>query len=236
MKLLLYSTSALQGDPYLHFCKEKITTFLAKNGAKQIVFIPFAAVTFSYNEYESKVIKGLDNKNIQITSIHHFEDQQKAIIEAEAIMVGGGNSFQLLNEIYQNDLLEIIKKRVKDGIPYVGWSAGSNLACPTIKTTNDMPIVAPPSFDALNFIPFQINPHYLHGNPPGHNGETREQRILEFLEVNQKITVVGLREGSVLEINENNIQLIGEKEIRIFKYQQEFYELKVGADFNFLMK
>ncbi|PJB13738.1 MAG: dipeptidase PepE, partial [Flavobacteriales bacterium CG_4_9_14_3_um_filter_32_8] len=105
-----------------------------------------------------------------------------------------------------------------------------------IKTTNDMPIVAPPSFDALNFIPFQINPHYLHGNPPGHNGETREQRILEFLEVNQKITVVGLREGSVLEINENNIQLIGEKEIRIFKYQQEFYELKVGADFNFLMK
>lgn len=236
MKLLLLSNSSLQGEPYLHFCKNKINTFLAENNAKQVVFIPFAAVTFSYDEYESKVIKGLDNINIQITSIHHFEDQQKAINEADAIMVGGGNSFQLLNEVYKNDLLEVIKKRVKEGVPYVGWSAGANLACPTIKTTNDMPIVFPPSFDALNLVSFQINPHYIHGNPPGHNGETREQRILEFLEVNQKMIVVGLREGTMLEINEDNIQLIGGKEIRIFKHQQDFYELKVGADINFLMK
>ena len=236
MKLLLSSNSSLQGEPYLHFCKNKINNFLAENGVKQIVFIPFAAVTFGYDEYENKVINGLANKNIKIRSIHHFEDQQKAINEADAIMVGGGNSFQLLNKIYQNNLLEIIKKRVNNGIPYVGWSAGSNLACPTIKTTNDMPIVFPPSFEALNLIPFQINPHYIHGNPPGHNGETREQRILEFLEVNQKITVVGLREGSILEINKKSIQLFGEKEIRIFKYEQNFYELQVGNDLNFLMK
>jgi dipeptidase E len=235
MKLLLSSNSTLHGEPYLQFCKDKINAFLAENEAKRIVFIPFAAATFSYEDYETNVINGLDNNKLQIKSIHQFKDKVKALNEADAIMVGGGNSFKLLNEIYQNDLLDIIRKKVKEGMPYIGWSAGSNMACPTIKTTNDMPIVAPPSFNALNLIPFQINPHYIHGNPPGHNGETREQRLLEFLELNSNITVVGLREGSIFEVNGNQISLIGEKEARIFKYRKEFYELSANADFNFLL-
>lgn len=235
MKLLLSSNSTLHGEPYLQFCKAEINIFLKENKAKKVVFIPFAAATFSYEEYLNNVTKGLDNNELVITSIHEYSDKQAAIKAADAIMVGGGNSFKLLNEVYENDLLQVMQEQVKQGIPYIGWSAGSNLACPTIKTTNDMPIVCPPTFDALNFVPFQINPHYIHGNPPGHNGETREQRLKEFLEVNPTITVIGLREGTMLKIIDNNIQFIGDKEARIFKHQQEFYELQSTSDFNFLI-
>ena len=236
MKLLLSSNSTLHGEPYLQFCKAEINLFLKKNNAKKVVFIPFAAVTFSYNEYLNNVTKGLDNNSIEISSIHEYTDKQAALEAADAIMVGGGNSFKLLNEVYENDLLETIQEQVKQGTPYIGWSAGSNLACPTIKTTNDMPIVCPPTFNALNFIPFQINPHYIHGNPPGHNGETREQRLKEFLEVNPTMTVIGLREGTMLKIDDNNITFIGDREARIFKYQQEFYELEASSDFGFLLE
>lgn len=236
MKLLLSSNSTLHGEPYLQFCKEEINQFLNENNAEKILFIPFAAVTFSYSEYLSNVTKGLDNDDIEITSIHEYENKQAAIETADAIMVGGGNSFKLLNEIYENDILKTIQKEVKQGTPYIGWSAGSNLACPTIKTTNDMPIVCPPTFDALNFIPFQINPHYIHGNPPGHNGETREQRLKEFLEVNPTISVIGLREGTMLKVEDNNIQFIGDREARIFKYKEEFYELQATNDFSFLLR
>ncbi len=201
-----------------------------------MLFIPFAAVTFSYDEYLDKVVKGLDNNEVTITSIHQYKNKKEAITGTDAIMVGGGNSFKLLNEVYENDILEIIQQQVESGTPYIGWSAGSNLACPTIKTTNDMPIVFPPSFNALNFVPFQINPHYIHGNPPGHNGETREQRLLEFLEVNPTISVVGLREGTILKIENNQLQLIGDKEARIFKHGQDFYELTSVSDFNFLLQ
>jgi dipeptidase E len=236
MKLLLSSNSTLHGEPYLQFCKSDINNFLANNMATKIVFIPFAAVTFPYDEYLKNVQVGLDNSEIEITSIHQYDNKQKAIKEADAIMVGGGNSFKLLNEIYEDDLLNSIRDAVKSGTPYIGWSAGSNLACPTIKTTNDMPIICPPSFDALNLVSFQINPHYIHGNPPGHNGETREQRLTEFLEVNPTISVVGLREGTMLKVEDDNITLIGDREARIFKYQIPFYELKSTDDFKFLIK
>jgi dipeptidase E len=235
MKLLLSSNSTLAGEPYLQFCKAEINSFLADNNAKNIVFIPFAASTFSYDEYVEKVSRGLDNDTIVITGIHEYEDQQKAIQEADAIVVGGGNSFKLLNEVYENNILKSIQEAVKGGTPYIGWSAGSNLACPTIKTTNDMPIICPPSFEALNFIPFQINPHYIHGNPPGHNGETREQRLLEFLEVNPTLSVVGLREGTMLKIENDQMELIGDRTARIFKHQQKFHELNAADDFQFLM-
>jgi dipeptidase E len=235
MKLLLSSNSTLVGEPYLQFCKAEINSFLADNEVKNVVFIPFAAVTFSYDEYVNKVTKGLDNDKVVITGIHQHADQQQAIKDADAILVGGGNSFKLLNEVYENDILTSLQEAVKSGTPYVGWSAGSNLACPTIKTTNDMPIICPPSFDALNFISFQINPHYIHGNPPGHNGETREQRLLEFLTANPTLSVVGLREGTLLKIDGKNIRLVGEKEARIFKSQHAFYELNVSDDFDFLL-
>ena len=236
MKLLLSSNSTLHGESYLQFCKEEIKLFLNDHKAKNIIFIPFAAATFSYTEYLNNVTKGLGNNDLVITSIHDYGNKQAAIKAADAIMVGGGNSFKLLNEIYENNLLETIQEQVKQGTPYIGWSAGSNLACPTIKTTNDMPIVCPPNFDALNFIPFQINPHYIHGNPLGHNGETREQRLKEFLEVNPTISVIGLREGTMLKVENNHIQFIGDKDARIFEHKQEFYELNPSGDFNFLLR
>ena len=235
MKLLLSSNSTLAGTPYLQFCKAEINSFLTDNEVINVVFIPFAAVTFPYDEYVKNVTKGLDNDKIVITGIHQHADQQQAIKEADAIIVGGGNSFKLLNEIYENNLLASLQEAIKTGTPYIGWSAGSNLACPTIKTTNDMPIICPPSFDALNLISFQINPHYIQGNPPGHNGETREQRLLEFLTVNPSLTVVGLREGTLLKIEDDNISFVGEKEARIFKSQQAFYELNATDDFDFLL-
>lgn len=235
MNLLLSSNSTLHGEPYLQFCKEEINNFLTEHQAKNIVFIPFAAVGFTYDEYEANVVKGLDNLTIDIKGIHHYEDKLSAIKNADAIVTGGGNTFHLLHELYRFDLMGAIKSKVLKGTPYIGWSAGSNLACPSVKTTNDMPIIFPPSFDALNLISFQINPHYIHGNPPGHNGETREQRITEFLEVNQDKTVVGLREGTMFKVSNGQIQLIGNREARIFKYGETFYELDSKADFNFLL-
>jgi dipeptidase E len=236
MKLLLSSNSTLHGEPYLQFCKEEINLFLEQNNVINVLFFPFAGVTMSYSDYLSNVTKGLINSKINISSIHEYKDKIAAIESADAIMVGGGNSFKLLNDIYQNKVLEKLQEQVKNGTPYIGWSAGSNLACPTIKTTNDMPIICPPSFDALNFIPFQINPHYIHGNPPGHNGETREQRYKEFLEVNPNITVIGLREGTMLKIEDDKVEFIGNKEARIFKYNQPFYELSPLDNFNFLLE
>jgi len=233
MHLLLSSNSTLHGETYMAFCKEKINSFLAELKVQNVVFIPYAAVTFSYNEYEKKVIEGLDNTKITIKGIHHFDNPVKAIQEAEAIMVGGGNTWKLLSTIYENDLIEAIQEKVDNDIPYIGWSAGSNLACPTIMTTNDMPIVEPISFRALELVPFQINAHYMDANPDGHNGETREQRLLEFVEANKEVYVAGLREGCIFEIHNEKITLIGNKTVRIFKYGEEIRE--EDKDFYFLL-
>jgi len=236
MKLLLSSNSTLAGEPYLQFCKDKINSFLAKNEAVKVIFVPYAAVTFSYDDYLNHVKEGLSNKHIELTGIHQWEDKRQAIRQADAIMVGGGNTFHLAHEIYRNDLMETLKSEVASGKSYIGWSAGSNLACPSIKTTNDMPILLPPSFDAMRLIPFQINPHYTHGNPPGHNGETREDRIKEFLQLNQQSTVVGLREGTMLEVDDDDIHLIGDKQIRIFRHGTTCFELGSKDDLRFLLK
>ena len=222
MHLLLSSNSTIAGEPYLHFCREKINALLAKKEAVNVIFIPFAAVTFSYDTYLANVKKGLSNESLDLKGIHQFEDKKNAIRQSDAIIVGGGNTFHLAHEIYKNDLFNVIKTEVESGKPYIGWSAGSNFACPSIKTTNDMPIILPDSFETLNLIPFQINPHYIHGNPPGHKGETREDRIKEFLQLNQEMIVVGLREGTMLEIDDDDIYLIGDKQMRIFKYDDKF--------------
>ena len=235
MNLLLSSNSTLYGEKYLAFCKDEINSFLAKNNAKKVIFIPFAAVSFSYDDYEKNVIDGLENAAIQITSIHHYEDKKEAVNNADAVIVGGGNTFHLLHEMYAFDLLDPIRKKVQDGMPYIGWSAGSNLACPTIKTTNDMPIIEPPSFNALNLIPFQINPHYLDANPDRHNGETREQRITEFVAVNKNVYVGGLREGTMLIVENNSISLVGNLNMRLFKHGQEPKEYAQEDHLNFLM-
>jgi dipeptidase E len=235
MRLLLSSNSTLQGEPYLNFCKGNINEFLAESNVENVIFIPFAAIRFSYESYEKMVIDGLGNDKLSVKSIHRFENKKKALEEADAIVVGGGNTFHLLHQLYHFDLVDSIRTKVAAGTPYIGWSAGSNLACPSVKTTNDMPIIFPPSFDGLNLIPFQINPHYIHGNPSGHNGETREERLEEFLEKNKPMTVVGLREGTLIQVEGDQIQLIGDREMRVFQYKQDYYELKEGDDLSFLM-
>ncbi len=150
--------------------------------------------------------------------------------KAEAIVVGGGNTFQLLATLHAKGLVEAIRDRGRAGVPYVGWSAGSNVACPTMKTTNDMPIVEPKSLRATGLVRFQINPHYLDVHPQGHGGETREERILEFIAANPRLFVVGLREGSILRVEDGRISLLGEKSARIFLHGRAPWEVGPRGD------
>ena len=205
-------------------------------GVSEVVFIPYAAVTFSYDEYEAKVQNRLNEIGIKVSSIHHALNKRNFLRNAQAIMIGGGNTFALLKKMQEEDLLDMIFHRVKAGVPYVGWSAGSNVTCPTICTTNDMPIVQPESFRAIGLVSFQINPHYLDANPEGHAGETREQRIMEYLEANRSRYVVGLREGCMLRINDEGIQLIGSRPMRVFKKGRETFEVQPGDNIDFLIR
>ena len=235
MKLLLISNSTMSGEPYLDYPKHEIRKFLGDKTVNAL-FIPYAAVTFSYDLYESKVEERFAEIGHHITSVHHFSDPVEAVQNAEAIVVGGGNTWQLVRMMHDNRLMEAIRNKVIHGTPYIGWSAGSNVTCPTLQTTNDMPVVDPKGFDCMGLMPFQINPHYLDSNPDGHGGETREQRIEEFLEINPEITVVGLREGTMLKYENNSLKLIGDRSARIFKKGDIPLELKAGDDFSFLLK
>jgi len=234
MRLLLISNSTNPGEPYLDYPKNNIREFLGPEPVK-VLFIPYAAITFSYDVYEEKVSERFREVGHDIISIHHFKDPVKAVREASAIAVGGGNTWKLLKTIRENKLIEPVRLVVNAGTPYIGWSAGSNLACPTIMTTNDMPVVEPDSFSAFNLIPFQINPHYLDVNPAGHSGETREQRIEEYIEVNQSVYVVGLREGTMLIVNNKKMHLVGPRSARIFKKGALPVESGAGADLSFLL-
>ena len=233
MRLLLISNSTNAGEPYLQYPMPQIGDFL--KGIKEIVFVPYAAVTFSYAEYEAKVQARFDELGIRVRSVHRSKNPAKMIREAEAICVGGGNTFAWARMMQRQKLMSAIKSKIEKGTPYVGWSAGSNVACPTICTTNDMPIVEPESFKAINAVRFQINPHYLDANPEGHAGETREQRILEYIEANPRRYVVGLREGCMLRVEGDKMELIGSRPMRIFKRNQPIVEVNAGDDLSFLM-
>jgi dipeptidase E len=235
MRLLLISNSTNSGEQYLEYPKERIKEFLGNRHVKGL-FIPYAAVTFSYDDYELKVRDRFREIGHDIISIHHYTNPLAAVQKASAIVVGGGNTWMLLKMLREKKLIEAIRKKVIKGTPYIGWSAGSNVACPTIRTTNDMPVVEPSSFRAFNLIPFQINPHYLDANPAGHAGETREQRIEEFIEVNPELWVAGLREGTMFLIEGDNIRLTGPRKARIFKKNQVPLELGEDDDFRFLLK
>ena len=234
MKLLLISNSTNPGEAYLDYPKQNIKDFL---GDKPIncVFIPYAAVTFSFDEYVDKVNNRFAEIGHKVTGIHTFDNPIEAIEQAEAIIVGGGNTWQLVKMLQENNLMEPIRKKVIDGTPYVGWSAGSNIACPSLKTTNDMPIVEPIKFETLNLVPFQINPHYLDDNNDTHGGETRETRITEFIHANKEVHVVGLREGCMLLYENKELKLIGSRSARIFHYGEDTLELGEKDDFNFLL-
>ena len=234
MNLLLISNSTNAGEAYLKYPITEIEKTLA--GVTEVVFIPYAAVTFSYEEYERKVQERFNEIGIKVRSVHRALNKRNFVRHAQAIVIGGGNTFALLKKMQEEDLLDVIFRRVRAGVPYVGWSAGSNVTCPTICTTNDMPIVEPHSFRAIGLVPFQINPHYLDANPAGHAGETREQRILEYLEANRSRYVVGLREGCMIRIKDENIELIGSRTMRIFKKGIETYEVQPGDDISFLIK
>lgn len=235
MRLLLISNSTNPGESYLEYPKEYIKEFLGEKPLNAI-FIPYAAVTFSYEEYEEKVNQRFAEIGHHVTSIHRFINPVEAIQNADAIVVGGGNTWQLVKMLQEKGLMKVIRKKVKKGTPYIGWSAGSNIACPTLKTTNDMPIVEPIKFKTLKLVPFQINPHYLDDNPANHGGETREVRINEFIEVNKDTYVVGLREGTMLLLEEDELVLMGNRNARIFKYGQDPKELSNEDDFSFLLK
>ena len=227
-RVLMLSSSRVGSEDYLQHAIPMLDQHLPD--IKELLFIPFAGVTVSWNDYTAKVQDALPDYKIK--GIHQFSNAYDALNNAQAIVVGGGNTFNLLNELYQQDLLDMVKSQVTKGIPYVGWSAGSNICGNSIRTTNDMPIIQPPSFDALNFVPFQLNPHYTDYQAPGHNGETRAQRIEEFCVLNPKMPVVGIREGTALWLQQGKLVLKGElggvlfdgSEQRLIKPHQDLSE------------
>lgn len=233
MRLLLISNSTNAGEPYLSYPLPYIGSFLA--GVREVAFVPYAAVTFSYAEYERRVQERFSTLGIRVRSVHRAADPAAAIRRAPAICVGGGNTFALAKKMQEQGLMSAIRSRVRAGVPYVGWSAGSNVACPTICTTNDMPIVEPESFRAIGAVKFQINPHYLDANPEGHAGETREVRLLEFAAANPRRYAVGLREGCMLRYEEGHLELLGSRPMRIFHKGIVPYEVQPGDDLSFLL-
>ena len=214
--LLLLSNSRNPGAGYLEHARAPIREFLG-TAVAEVLFIPFAAVERSDAAYTSQVAEGLAPLGITVRSVTGTADAIAAVEAATAIVVGGGNTFLLLTRMYQTALLAAVRRRVLAGVPYVGWSAGANLACPSIRTTNDMPIIEPPSFAALDLVPFQINPHYTDQVLANHGGETRDDRIAEFTTVNPGVEVYGLREGSWLAVEGAAVTLGGSHPMRVFR-------------------
>ena len=224
MNLLLLSNSTMAGKPFLSWPKEYLISFIGDT-PKKLLFIPSAGVNVYWDGYAKKVSSYFEELGYETISIYKQNNPAEAIRKADIIMVGGGNTFHLVYYLHKNGLMPLIRQAVLDGKPYIGWSAGANVACPTLGTTNDMPIIQPESFETFNLVPFQINPHYLDANPEGHGGETREDRINEFLEINRDMLVIGLREGTGLWIEDDKIKLIGDKAARFFQYGKEAVEL-----------
>ena len=220
MQLLLISSSVVHGYGFLDHSEAEIRRFL--EGARSVAFVPFAQ--HDHDAYTARVRERLGRMGFEVTQVRGWSD----VASGDAIFIGGGNTFRLLKQLYDAALIEPIRARVQGGARYIGSSAGTNVAAPTIKTTNDMPIVFPPSFDALSLVSFQINPHYLDPDPNStHKGETREDRIREFLEENDT-PVLGLREGSMLRGDGDRIVLLGEKPARLFRRGADPVELPPG--------
>ena len=232
--LLLISNSTLHGSGYLDHCADEIQKFLGSR--KTILFVPYARPSgITHDEYTKIAKERFEKMGINLTGIQEHSDLKEAVKNAEAIFIGGGNTFVLLSTLYKSGVIDEIRKKVSEGLPYIGTSAGSNVACKSIKTTNDMPIMYPPSFEALNLVPFNINPHYLDPNPDSkHMGETRETRIKEFHFYNDEY-IVGLREGAMLHIVDDKITLKGTTGARIFKNEQDAKEYSSGDLLDFLL-
>ena len=227
MNLLLLSNSTLPGESFLGWGIDQIAQFMGPS--KRIAFVPFAAVTTGLDDYAKRTQDVFAALGHELFSLHTEQDKVKALATAEAVVIGGGNSFQLLRSLYATELLRAIRVRVMGGLPYMGWSAGSNMACPTIMTTNDMPITEVPTLRAMGLVPFQINPHYTEATIPGQGGESRDQRIAEFLEINRKVVVAGLREGTLLRVQGDMLTVEG-RGMRVFRHGKEAKDIAGGVE------
>jgi dipeptidase E len=231
--ILLASTSTVYGSSFLEYLFPELQAHF--KDCKTLLFIPYArSGGMTHDEYTAKVALAFAKINITVKGIHEFENPVAAVQNAQGIFTGGGNTFVLVSQLYKNQVMEVLAKKLKSGTPYLGTSAGSNIAGLTIQTTNDMPIVYPPSFQTLGMIPFNLNPHYIDNDKPSnHMGETREDRIKEFHTFNS-IPVLGLREGSWLEIKGDIITLKGNLKARLFRQNQTPEELESGSDLSFV--
>jgi dipeptidase E len=234
IRTLLLSNSTMPGTLFFTWPKPFVRQFL-KDITGGLLFVPFAGVTIGFDAYFGKVREVFNEMGLEIESIHEKTDMVKAVKSARAIVVGGGNSFALLSRVYEAGIWEPIREKVLNGTPYIGWSAGANLACPTIMTTNDMPIVNPPSLNSLNFLPFQINPHYHELKFENQGGETRRERLEEFLVLNPEKKVLGLPEGMLVERNGSNLLLKGEGVAKLYQSGKDVVELSDGADLGWLL-
>ncbi|SDR84231.1 dipeptidase E [Polaribacter sp. KT25b] len=225
---MIASTSTIHGSGYLEYLMPTLAVFFAD--VKSLLFIPYARPSgISYNEYTKIAQKAFEKIEIDVKGIHEFKNSKEAIQKAEAIFTGGGNTFELVNQLYKNDVITTLKQVLENGTPYLGTSAGSNICGVNMMNTNDMPIVYPPSFTTLGMIPFNINAHYLDPiKDSTHMGETRETRIKEF-HVFNKTTVLGLREGSWLEVLGDIISLKGNYTARLFQKNENAKELEIGV-------
>lgn len=227
MDLLLLSSSRVAGHGYLDAYEGELAAFLGRRA--RAVFLPYAGVTVGWDEYTALVAERLGRLGCEVEGLHRAADPTAAVAAAEVVVVGGGNSFALLKELHGRGLVPAIRSRLAAGGRYLGWSAGANVACPTIRTTNDMPIVEPPTLAALGLVPFQINPHYTDAVAPGHMGETRDQRLAEFLVANPSVPVLGLREGSGLRVRDGRTVLTGPHALKLFRHGAAALELAPGA-------
>lgn len=227
--IIIASTSTLHGGSYLEYLLPTLQSHF--KDCKSILFIPYARPGgISHDDYTQRVAQAFFAINIKVKGIHEFENAEDAIKNAEGIFTGGGNTFLLVTQLYKHNIMQLLSETVKNGTPYLGTSAGSNICGLSMQTTNDMPIVYPPSFQTLGLIPFNLNPHYLDPDTQSqHMGETRETRIKEFHAFNA-IPVLGLREGSWLEVKENKITLKGSLTARLFKQNEIPVELETESD------
>jgi dipeptidase E len=235
VRLLLMSNSRMEGLGYLEHARTAIADVLGGTG-KRVLFIPWATVVRSPDDYLDVVRPVFAELGCAVEGIHRTADPGAAVAEAEAVVVGGGNTWHLVRQLHLHGVIDVIRRAVCGGTPYLGWSAGANVACPTFQTTNDMPICDPLGFETLGLVPFQLNPHYVHGKPAGVGGETREERILEYVALHPDVWVAGLRDGLMFRVEDGSIRLLGSSTCRVWRKGEPGRELGSGDDLGFLLR